>query len=286
MADEAFRTRRNRLEPTVAGQVCKQLGELGLINSSLQFAAVFTLGFIPFLMVVSVALGSDLSRAIIIRSGFSARAGHDVAALFTHDRTAPATLSVLGLVLAVLGGAAISHMIQAWYATIFRAEIHGWKALARRVEWLAGVFGFVALQVVIGRRIEPLAGPIAAASAQFLLAAAFWWWSPHCLLAGQIRWRRLFLAGLATAVCYTGLGVYVAYVASSSIVSNEAMYGPFGAVMTLLTAEIGLGVAVQLSAVIGATAGRGENPTTTARPATDELAGRAVSITEGCRPCT
>jgi hypothetical protein len=240
----------------MAGQVCRQLGELGFINSSLQFAVLFTLGFIPFLMVLSVALGSDLPRAIVIRSGFSAKAGHDVAALFTHGRTAPTTVSILGLVLAVLGGAAISHMIQAWYAKIFRAEVHGWKALARRVEWLAGVFGFVALQVVIGRRIQPLSGPIAAASAQFLLAATFWWWSLHCLLSGQIPWRRLFLAGLATGACYTGLGIYIAYVASSSIVSNEAMYGPFGAVMTLVTAEIGLGVAVQLGAVIGATAGR------------------------------
>ena len=99
VADEAFRTGRNRLEPTVAGQVCKQLGELGFINSSLQFAAVFTLGFIPFLMMLSVALGSDLSRAVVIRSGSSAKAGHDVASLFTHGRTAPATLSMLGLVL-------------------------------------------------------------------------------------------------------------------------------------------------------------------------------------------
>src|SRR5258706_9017018 len=82
MVNEAFRTGRNHLEPTVAGQVCKQLSELGFINSSLQFAAVFTLGFIPFLMVLSVALGSDLSRSIVIRSGFSAQAGHDVAALF------------------------------------------------------------------------------------------------------------------------------------------------------------------------------------------------------------
>jgi len=79
------------------------------------------------------------------------------------------------------------------------------------------------------------------------------------MLSGQIPWRRLFLAGLATAVCYIGLGLYVAYVAASSIVSNEAMYGPFGAVMTLVTAEIGLGVALQLGAVIGAIAGRGKS---------------------------
>jgi membrane protein len=265
IAAEALRAGRNRLEPTVAGRVCRRLGELGFINSSLQFAAVFTVGFIPFLMVLSVALGSGLSRAIVIQSGFSAQAGHDVAALFAHGRTAPATLPVLGFLLAVLGGAAISHMIQAWYAEIFRVQVRGWKAMAHRAEWLAGVSGFVALQVVIGRRIQPLCGPIAAVSAQFLLAVAFWWWSPHCLLCGQIPWRRLFLAGLATAVCYTGLGLYIAFVASSSIVSNEAMYGPFGAVITLLTAEIGLGVTLQLGAVIGATIGAAKTPNQPAR---------------------
>jgi hypothetical protein len=53
--------------------------------------------------------------------------------------------------------------------------------------------------------------------------------------------------------------------AGASIVSNEAMYGPFGAVMTLVTAEIGLGVAVQLGAIVGATAGRGRDPAATAR---------------------
>jgi membrane protein len=183
-----------------------------------------------------------------------------------------------GLGLAVLGGGGISHMIQTWYAKIFRTGIHGWKAFARRAEWLAGVSGFVALQVVIGRRIEPLSGPIASASAQFLLAAAFWWWSPHCLLSGQIPWRRLFLAGLATAVCCTGLGVYIAYVASPSIVCNDARYGPIGVVMTLVTAEIGLGVAVQLGAVIGATVGHDQRT----RPGFDTkpllLGGRAARV--------
>jgi membrane protein len=241
----------------VAGRVWKQLAVLEVINSSLQFAAVFTLGFIPFLMVLSAVLGSGLSRAIVAGSGFSAQASHDVTALFAHSRAAPASLSMFGLGLAVLGGSAISHMIQTWYADIFRARIHGWKALVRRAEWLAGVFGFVALQVVIGRAIEPLSGHIAAASAQFLLATAFWWWSLHCLLSGQIPWRRLFPAGLTTAICCTGLGVYIAYVASPSIVSNEAAYGPIGVVTTLVSAEIGLGVAVQLGAVIGAAVGHG-----------------------------
>ena len=260
-ADATFRAGRNRLEPTVAGRVWRQMAGLGVIDSSLQFAAVFTLGFVPLLRVLSAVLGSGLSRAIVIGSGFSfsAQAGHDVTMLFSHGRTAPAIESMLSVVVAVLGGLAISHMIQTWYAKIFLAQIRGWKAFARQAEWLAGVFGFVALQVVIGRRIEPPGGHVAAASAQFLLAVAFWWWSLHCLLSGQIPWRRLFLAGLATAVCCTGLSAYISYVASSSIISNETMYGPIGAVITLLTAEIGLGVAVQLGAAIGATIGRGKS---------------------------
>ena len=255
IAREAFGRVLDHLEPTRAGRIGQRLRELGFINNSLQFAAVFTLGFIPFLNVVLAVLGSGLSRAILIRSGLSAQASHDVTMLFAHGRTVPASVSILGLVLAVLGGAAISQMLQAWYVTIFRVQIHGWKARARRVEWLAGVAGFVALQVVISRRAGPAGGHVTAVGAQFLLAAGFLWWSPHCLLSGQIPWRRLFLTGLATAVCCAGLGFFIAYTASSSIISNEATYGPFGAVMAVVTAEIGLGAALQLGAVIGAVPG-------------------------------
>src|SRR5262249_34102892 len=119
-ANAAVRAGRNRLEPTVAGRVWIQLRELGFMNSSLQFAALFTLGFIPFLIVLSVALGPGLSRAMVMGSGFNARAGHDVTMLFSHSRTAPTSLSVLAVLLAVLGGSATSHMIQAWYGKIFR----------------------------------------------------------------------------------------------------------------------------------------------------------------------
>jgi membrane protein len=94
-----------------------------------------------------------------------------------------------------------------------------------------------------------------ASGAQLLLSAAFWWWTLHCLLAGRITWRRLFPGGLVTAICYSGVGVYVTLFGSSSILSNEASYGPIGAVMTLLTIEVGLGVALHLGAVIGATIG-------------------------------
>jgi len=259
VASAALRAGWNRLEPTVAGRVWKQLSELDVINSSLRFAALFTLGFIPFLMLLSAALGSDLP-AIIIQGTFKAKAARDLGMLFTHGPTAPTGLPVPGLILAVIGGAAISQMLQTWYTTIFRAHVHRWTAMVRRARWLAGVFGYVALQVVISRGIQPHTGPIVVASVQFLLALVFWWWSLHTLLAGQIPWRRLFPAGLATAVCYIGLGIYITYVMSSTIVTNESTYGPIGAVITLLTAEIGLAVTLQLGAAIGASLGPGRSP--------------------------
>jgi len=263
---------RSRFGPTLAGQVWRQVSELGIINSSMQFAAAFTLGFIPFLMLLSAAFGPGLTRAIAARSGFTSQATHDLAMLFTHARTAHAALTVLALALALLGGGAVAHMLQTWYATTFRVRVRGWRATARRVEWLAGVFGFLALQAVIGRRIAPHGGDIAAASAQFLLSLAFWWWSLHTLLSGQIAWRKLFPAGLATAACYTGLGVYITYVMSSSLVASDATYGPIGTVITLLTAQIGLAVVVQLGAAIGATVERRK----------DGVTGMLVS---NCRNC-
>jgi len=66
---------------------------------------------------------------------------------------------------------------------------------------------------------------------------------------------------VATAVCCIGLGIYIACLASSSPVSKEASYRPFGAAITLITAEIGPGIALHLGAVIDATIGRGKDQT-------------------------
>jgi hypothetical protein len=161
-ASEVLRSVRSRLEHTLPGRIWTRLGELGFIDSSLQFAALFTLSFIPFLLLLSVVLGKDLPRALAARSEFNAEASHDVITLFAHGRTALTSLSVIGIVLVIFGAESVSRILQTWYAKIFRAEIHGSKALVGRVAWLAGVFGFVALQFVIGRRLQPHIGHIMA----------------------------------------------------------------------------------------------------------------------------
>jgi membrane protein len=85
----------------------------------------------------------------------------------------------------------------------------------------------------------------------FVIAMFFWWWTVHILLLGTMSWRALFPAGLATAFCYTGLGVFSALFFSNSIISNEKSYGPVGVVMILLSYMIAIGVVVHLGAVVG-----------------------------------
>ena len=160
-------------------------------------------------------------------------------------------ITVIGLILTVAGADSMAKILQNWYGRVFAQTIVGWKKGARRAHWLVGTAGYLALQFFIGRRIEPNGGEILAGIVQFLLTIGFWWWSAHCLLGSQVGWRRLLATGLATAICYTVVGVYVRVWASWTIVSNESSYGPIGAMMAILATLVALGIAIHIGAVIG-----------------------------------
>jgi membrane protein len=242
---------RKRLDATWPGKVWSRLSALGFVDSSLQFSAAFILFFVPFLLLISAAIGRDLPRALVTRSGFSPTAAHDVTSLFAHGRSPITAFTVIGLLLTVAGADSMAKILQNWYGRVFVQTIVGWKRGARRAHWLVGAAGYLLLQFFIGRRVEPSVGEIPTAIVEFLLAIGFWWWSAHCLLASQVGWRRLFATGLATAICYTGVGVYVRVWASWAIVSNESSYGPIGAIMAILATLVALGIAIHIGAVIG-----------------------------------
>jgi membrane protein len=243
---------QKRFEKTAVGKVWIRLSALGFVDSSLQFSAAFILFFIPFLLLVSAAIGRDLPHALVTRSGFSPSAAHDVTSLFTRRRTPFTAFTVVGVILTVAGADSMTKTLQNWYEKVFAETIVGWKKMARRALWLVGAAGYLMVQFLIGRRFGPIGGGITIAISQFVLSIVFWWWSVHCLLAGQVRWRRLFASGCATAICYTVVGLYVRIWASWTIMSNERSYGPIGAMMTILATLVALGIAILLGAVIGA----------------------------------
>jgi membrane protein len=242
---------RNRFKNTRVGRIWFRLDGLGFWNSSLRFSAVFTLFFIPFLLLASGIVGFDLSRSEARRSGLTPRAASDLNVLFLHGHSPGTTITVIGVILTIAGADAMAEILQDWYNKVFNKTQIGWKAKIHRVRWLGGVIAFIALQVLIGRRFEPVGGGLATRILEFVLAVLFWWWSLHCLLLGQIGWRDVLPAGIATAILYEAVGIYIRVFGSSSIVSSEASYGPIGVVMTLLAVLVWLGVGVHVGAVLG-----------------------------------
>jgi len=163
-------------------------------------------------------------------------------------------LSIIGAALVLLGALGMASTLQVWYQRVYdQPPARKWtRQLANRLLWLGGLLGYLTVQDFAWTQLKQVgASRVTTYIATFILAAAFYWWTPHVLLLGRITWRRLFPAGIATAVSVTGLGIFSALFFSGQIVSSDADYGPIGVVMVLLSYLIGLAVCLHLGAVAG-----------------------------------
>jgi membrane protein len=224
------------------------LNELGFVRSCIAFGGLFVISFLPFLLLVSAALGSDLPHAVSARSQLSPAATTDITALFAHKGGGVTSQSIIGVIVVILGAESLARNLQTWYARVYTRDVGRWRAQIRRLWWIGGAFGFVALQYVIARHVHSTTQWLP----QLTLAVGFWWWSLHCLLDGSLPWGRLFAGGLTTAALTTTVGILFSNFGSPAITSSQKIYGPIGTVTVLLEVLIGLGVAIHLGALLGA----------------------------------
>jgi membrane protein len=152
-----------------------------------------------------------------------------------------------------LGAIGIASTLQTWYQRVYsQPPPKRWvRQLVNRLLWLGGFVAYLALQELIGKELGDAGAKIPSYVATFVVALVFYWWGLHVLLLGRIGWRELFPAGLATALCLTGLAVFSALLFSSQIVSSDRDYGSIGVVMVLLSYLIAIGVCLHLGAVVG-----------------------------------
>jgi membrane protein len=85
------------------------------------------------------------------------------------------------------------------------------------------------------------------------------WWTIHFLRRGRIGWRRRLPSAVATGLGFVGLGVLSKFYFSSSIISDDQTYGAIGAVLSIMTWLIAIGVVIMLGAVAGAVWGDRRN---------------------------
>jgi membrane protein len=243
----------DRAKATRAGTMWTQLNAVDFINSAFQFATYALLCIFPLMIVVTAAAGGSFRKVIISRLGLNAQAAKDVDGLFSSGSQALATVTVLGWVFLVLSAIGIASTLQAWYQRVYDQPPSGdWlRVLVTRLVWVAGLLVNLWLHVQLGWHVGPAGGHVLIFAALFVLDVLFWWWTVHIMLLGRLSWRAAFPAGLATAFCYGGLGVFSALFFSKSIISDEKSYGPVGVVMVLVTYFIAIGVVIHLGAVFG-----------------------------------
>ena len=239
---------------TAAGTFWSRLNAVDFMNSSMQFAALAVLCLFPFLVTVSAQTGGDARHALIARLGLDQQAARDVNVLMSSGSHTVKDLSIIGAALVLLGALGMASTLQVWYQRVYdQPPARKWtRQLANRLLWLGGLLGYLTVQDFAWTQLKQVgASRVTTYIATFILAAAFYWWTPHVLLLGRITWRRLFPAGVATAACVTGLGVFSAHVFSPQIVSSHADYGSIGVVIVLLSYLLALGVCIHLGAVAG-----------------------------------
>jgi membrane protein len=242
-----------RIRTSTPGTVWSGLNGVDFMNSSLQFAALGVLTLFPFLLIVSAGTGRDFRQTVVTRMGLDHAAAKDVNALISSGNHAVTGLSVLGGLLVLLGAIGIASTLQTWYQRVYnQSPPKRWiRQLANRLLWLGGFVAYLALQELIGRELGDAGAKTPSYVVTFVVALVFYWWGLHVLLLGRIGWRELFPAGLATALCLTGLAVFSALLFSSQIVSSDRDYGSIGVVMVLLSYLIAIGVCLHLGAVVG-----------------------------------
>jgi membrane protein len=160
---------------------------------------------------------------------------------------------VLGVAWLVLSAIGIASTLQAWYQKVYdQPPSQDWlRQLINRIIWVAAFLANIAVQVLVGMQVGPAGHHVLIFACEFVISVLFWWFTVHILLLGKVSWRALFPAGLATALCYTGLGVFSSIFFSKSIISDEKSYGPVGAVIVLLSYMIAFAVVVHIGAVLG-----------------------------------
>jgi membrane protein len=250
---EVERRAAERVKASTPGKIWSRLNAVDFMNSSMQFAALAILCLFPFLVIVAAETGGDARPALIRRLGLDRAAAKDVNSLMSPGTHAAATLDVLGAAFVLLGAIGIASCLQSWYQRVYDQQGRGkWtRQVTAQLIWVVGLVAYLAMQDLLGREIAHFGAKILIYAAFFAVAVFFYWWTQHILLLGKVRWRQLFPAAVATAVCVTGLGAFSAFLFSGQIVSGDRDYGSIGVVTVLLSYLIGYGVCLHIGAVAG-----------------------------------
>ena len=241
-----------RYQGSFAQLLFTRLNALDFMNQAILFGAGVLLSLLPFLVLLSAFANERVDDDLALHLGLDHRAATIVSHLFTQHGAKWNSATALSLLVMVAGTITVVSALQAIYEKAFDQQHRGMRDLPRFVVWTIVMCAVVALP---GLLAEPLGAlPEGFGLLDFLTLAIFVpfvWWTMHFLLAGRVEWRRLFPSAVATGLFGAAFGVFSTLYFSSTIISDDRIYGPIGAVFDIVTWLVGIGAVIILGAVAG-----------------------------------
>jgi membrane protein len=243
---------KGRAEQSTAGSLWKRLSALDFMNQAFVFASLLMICVFPFLIVVSALESQNAGHSLASHIGLNREASNIVSGLFASSSATSNALTAGSIVTLVFGAVTLSGAIQGFYEQIFELPRRGMRDVHRLLGWVLFVCLFSWGAGLLGGPIRNAsAGPVLLGLVSYFSLTLFFWWTMHFLLAGRVPWRDLLPSALATAFCWIGLGVFSKYYFSSTIISNNRIYGTIGVIFALLSWLIAIAVVILLGGVAG-----------------------------------
>jgi membrane protein len=232
--------------------VFRRLGAIEFINEAMLFGAGVLISVVPFMILLSAFASASVDEGIALHLGLDHKAADIVSHLFNHASPTVSVTTAISLAFVVAGTIAVVSSLLQIYEKVFELPHRGRRDFVRIVVWTAVMCAGVALVSIVDRAVGGAPyGVLLVEAVMFSGVTVFVWWTMHYLLGGRVTWRRLWPSALGTGICTAGLSVFSKLYFSDSIVSDDRIYGPIGAIFSLMTWLIAIGAVLLIGAVTG-----------------------------------
>jgi membrane protein len=230
-----------------------KLDHLDFGNQIILFGAALILSVLPIIILLSGLASTRVDDDIARNMSLNRRGAHDVSQLFTSSHHSFNLGILIALAMSLAGTVAVGISIQEVYEKSFgQVHVKSARNVARCFIWLAIVGCLLIADANVSKALEhSTIGRGLEWALDITVLILFFWWSMHFLLKGQVAWRRLFPAAIATAIFWIGFGLFSSIYFSGSITSDDKLYGPVGIMFDLMTWFIAVGAVIILGAVSG-----------------------------------
>jgi membrane protein len=245
-------TARGRFEGSWLQDLAARLKTIDFVNSIVVFGASLLLAMLPFIILLSSLANERIDDDVSRHIGLDRRGAHIIEGLFRKSPSHSATSIFLALLIAFVGTMTVASSLQATYERVFDQEHGGWRGLPRFIIWVVALSAALIAEGSIDGPAREVAGSVGRGVLSVAWTAIFFAWTMHFLLAGRVQWRRLALPALTTALLWLALSLFSSHYFSSTIITEDRLYGTIGAVFVLLNWLIAVGAVVVLGACGGA----------------------------------